>query len=107
IPCPRGDGARQRVECAVVPDAIGSSEHRQRKDFVVWLQRFDGGVCAPIVIDEDFVLARVLLEHLSDAPEQDANCLGFIVRRNTDVQHVAWMGRWPKSRDRTEYGPTG
>src|SRR5215207_4975701 len=64
-----------------------SAEDRKRQDLGVRTQCLVSRVGAPVVVDEDLVVARVLLEHLADAPEKDADSFGFVVSGNADVQH--------------------
>src|SRR6476469_9958047 len=63
------------------------AEHREGHDLGVGLERRGRCVGAAVVKDEHLILARVVLEHLADAPEQNADRFSFVVRRDADVQH--------------------
>ena len=92
---PRRDRAAQRVERPVVAEVLGRAEDRQRKHLGVAPQDFARRVRATVVVDEDLVVARIVLEHLPDAPQQHADRFGFVVRGNAEVEHRqvdGWTG---------------
>ena len=108
VPRARGHRAAQGVERPVIADVIGPAEDGEGQDVHVRLQRFRCGVGAAVVVHQNLVLARVLLEHLADAPEQNTDRLRFVVRRYADVQHRAskgsGRGRLTKARQGCEIG---
>jgi hypothetical protein len=83
----RGNGATERIERAIIADVLRAAKDRERHHVGVGRERLDGGVGAPVVVDQHLVLARVLLEHPADAPEQDADSFSFVVSGDADIQH--------------------
>ena len=84
---PIAGGPQQRLDGARVADVGARSDHGERHHLPVRLERLAGAVGAGVVVDDDLVLARVILEHLADAPEQHAHGRGFVVRGNAEIEH--------------------
>ena len=82
-----GRGARERVERGSVALARLVPQHRERKHLFVPAQRLRGAIGAAIIERDDLVLARMRLEHRSDAPEEQPDRGRFVERGNADVQH--------------------
>jgi hypothetical protein len=81
--------ARARgVERGAVAEPRFVAQHGEWKNLLVAPQRFQRVVGAAIVERDDLVLARVRLEHGSDAPEKQPDRGCFIECGNADVQHV-------------------
>jgi len=83
---PRGLAA-QGVDRGGVARSL-AAENGERHDLVIRLERLGGRVGASVVIHEHFVLARLLLEHLAKAPEQQPDGRSFVVCGNAEVEHV-------------------
>ncbi len=78
--------AAERVHGGGVSDTR-AAEDAQRHHLMVGRQRVRGGVGAAIVVDEHLVLARLLLEHLAKAPDEQTDGRGLIVGWYAEEQH--------------------
>ena len=79
--------AKKHIHSSGVPDSLTSANHGQRHHILIGRKGFGGAVRARVVIYDDLILAGILLEHLADAPQENANGWGFVVRRNADIEH--------------------
>src|SRR5262245_15999870 len=100
-----GNGTTQRIECRAIANAFATPKNGERKDLGVRPERLSRGISAAVIEHDDLVLARVILEHRPDAPEQYTDSLCFVVGGYADVQHRASSrvtgqgGRFAKARD--------
>lgn len=82
------DRAQQRFDRCRITTALTVSKHGEREHLTIRRKRRGRVVSAPVIEDEDLVLARITLEDLPNAPEQQPNRWRFVVGRNADVEHV-------------------
>jgi hypothetical protein len=66
--------------------ALFASQHCQRDDFGVRRYDLAGAVSASIVINDDLVLARVVLKNTPDPPKKHSDGRAFVVCRNADIK---------------------
>ena len=87
IACSRGNGTAESVQRPVISDMLPSTEDGERHDVGIRPQGLRRRVGASVVEHENLVFARVFLEDLTNAPEQDADCFSFVKCGDADVQH--------------------
>src|SRR5215204_2777905 len=59
----------------------------QGQDACVSLQHFPGSIRGPVIQDEEVILALEAGKYLTNLPQQEPDRGGFVVTRNTDVNH--------------------
>jgi hypothetical protein len=77
----------ERIDRDPIPTVRRPTQHGERQDITIWREDLGRGIARAIVVNGDLVLARELLEHLADAPEQQPDRRCFVVRGNADVKH--------------------
>ena len=82
--------AREFVERMGVTHSLLTTDHRDRGDLGIRGDSLRRPVGATVVVNEDLILARVALEHLSDAPEEDADGGSLVVSRNADIEQFVF-----------------
>ena len=70
-------------ECEALP--LFSAQNRERNHVGIRLESSTRAVIASVVVDDDLVLARVVLENAPDAPKEHADGWTLVIGRYTDV----------------------
>jgi hypothetical protein len=85
----RGDVASERVERGAVAPTLRAAEHRERQHACVRLEHLGRRVGAGVVVDDELVVTREVLERSPDLPEQHADRRRLVVNGDADVEHVS------------------
>jgi hypothetical protein len=78
----------QLLERGSVAEPTVAAHDGEWNHFGIWLERFARIISAAIVVDDEFVLARIVLKHPSNAPQEHTNSLTFVVGRNADIDQA-------------------
>ena len=102
ITCSAGHLATQPIQRVRIAQPRLAANDGKRGYLRVGLEPLAGLVGAAVIVDDDLVLARVSLKYFSNAPQQNADCLAFVVRWNADIKPAAsmtWLnGAKPQNR---------
>src|SRR5205823_4408859 len=85
ITCTAGNFTNELVQREAIASALLALQNRQWNHFGVGLERLASPISASIVIDDDLVLARIVLKDAANAPKKHTDGLALVVSRNTDV----------------------
>src|SRR5205085_10852292 len=88
VPRAAGNLAYQFIERRAVALTLPAAKDRKRSHVRVRLEDLVGSISTAIVVNNDLVLARIVLKDPPNAPQQDPDGLSLVVTGNTDIDQI-------------------